>query len=150
MQVSGHPPSRCADRERGYLHDTQTETLVVDCVLDCSCHRYCLDVALGLGGVVTRSAQANAWRWRHRGLHCFCQSRFGWNGLASTERHGIGWSLTFPLCLQPTFSLPGRSVPSLCRRSRELSRLSSYGFRLRVMARTTFRLLFQDRFQLQS
>ena len=32
-----------------------------------SCHRYCLDVALGLGGVVTRSAQANAWRWRHRG-----------------------------------------------------------------------------------
>jgi hypothetical protein len=68
----------------------------------------------------------------------------------STERHGIGWSLTFPLCQQPTFLLPGRSVPSLCRRSRELSRLSSYGFLLRVMVRATIRLLFQDRFQLQS
>ena len=27
----------------------QMETLAVDCVLDRSCHRYCFDVALGLG-----------------------------------------------------------------------------------------------------
>ena len=30
------------------------ETLVVDCVLDCSRQHHCLDVALGLGGVVSR------------------------------------------------------------------------------------------------
>ncbi len=35
-------------------YDTRTETLVVDCVLDRSSHRHCLDVALGLGRVVTR------------------------------------------------------------------------------------------------
>ena len=40
--------------EKSYLYDTQTETLVVDCVLDRPRDRYCFDVALGLGGVVTR------------------------------------------------------------------------------------------------
>jgi hypothetical protein len=34
-------------------YDIQAETLVVDCVLDRSRHRYCFDVALGLGEVVT-------------------------------------------------------------------------------------------------
>jgi len=36
--------------EKSYLYDTQTETLVVDCVLDHSRHRYCFDVALGFRG----------------------------------------------------------------------------------------------------
>jgi len=42
------------------------KTLVVDCVLDRSRHRYCFDVALGLGGVVTRSAPGECRRLRSR------------------------------------------------------------------------------------
>jgi len=45
-------------------YDTQTETLVVDRVLDGSRHRYRLDVALALGGVITRSTPAECRRLR--------------------------------------------------------------------------------------
>ena len=58
--ASAGPRHLQGSEAEAYLHDTQTETLVVDCVLDRSRHRYCFDVALGLGGVVTRSTQANA------------------------------------------------------------------------------------------
>ena len=58
--ASAGPRHLQGSKAEAYLHDAQTETLVVGRVLDRSCHPYCVDVAMGLGGVVTRSTQANA------------------------------------------------------------------------------------------